>query len=103
MASKVFLFNETTWLYCSDVTFKDGVYRGYVVNGAWDMTADTKTNTISNIHSTYTVEFTWACDANEMCRDYHVVIANAEARYEAGEPANFVVKERESIGYGVKE
>lgn len=32
MASKVFLFENDHWLYCSDVTEEDGVYNGWVVN-----------------------------------------------------------------------
>lgn len=30
MASKVFLFENDHWLYCSDVTVEDGVYHGWV-------------------------------------------------------------------------
>ena len=93
MTSKVFLFNTGVWLYCSEVTFKDGVYHGYVVNGAWEMTADTTKDTLSHAHGTHNAKLTWVCNPNEMSRDYNGVIANAKARYEDGEPANFSLKE----------
>jgi hypothetical protein len=36
MSYKVFLFDDDNWLYCSDVTFEDGMYHGWVENGHWD-------------------------------------------------------------------
>lgn len=44
MVSKVFLFDERKWLYCSDVILKDGVYDGWAENGAcersWSLRPD---------------------------------------------------------------
>lgn len=91
MSTKVFLFENDHWLYCSDVTFEDGVYTGWVVNGAWKMQAtDT---TIKSARHSYETKMIWACDPNTMSRDYNGVIDNAKARYESGEPANYVLKE----------
>jgi hypothetical protein len=91
MTSKVFLFENDHWLYCSDVTVEDGVYHGWVVNGAWEMWA-TDTTVKSRQH-THETKIVWACDPNTMSRDYNGVIDNAKARYELGEPADYVLKE----------
>lgn len=90
MSSKVFLFENDHWLYCSDVTFEDGVYTGWVVNGAWKMQA-TDTTIKSTGHS-YETKMIWACNPNTTARDYNSVIENARERYAAGEPANFKLK-----------
>lgn len=95
MASKVFLFNTGRWIYCSNVTFKDGVYHGWVVNGAYKIIIDTNKDLVIHEIGVNNGKLVWACDANEICRDYNGVIANAKQRYEDGEPANFVVKEPE--------
>ncbi len=104
MASKVFLFDDDNWLYCSDVTVEDGVYHGWVENGAWHLMYDTNLEGWFACHSRAAADslvavtkgrkkLTWACDPNTMCRDYNGVIENAKARYESGEPANYVLKE----------
>lgn len=90
MASKVFLFDNDHWLYCSDVTFEDGVYNGWVVNGNWEMWATIK-SVKSKLH-TYETQLIWACDANEKWFDYNSVIADARERYLSGEPANYELK-----------
>jgi hypothetical protein len=92
MASKVFLFNETQWLYCSNVTFEDGVYHGWVVNGAWKMSADTTKDIITYEIGVNNAKLTWACDPTTMYRDYSSVIEDAKTRYESGEPANYILK-----------
>ena len=90
MASKVFLFENDHWLYCSDVTVEDGVYHGWVENGAWEMWA-TDTTVKSRQH-THETKIVWACDPGEGF-DYNSVIVDAQERYAAGEPANYDLKE----------
>ena len=103
MASKVFLFGSGHWLYCSDVTFKDGIYRGWVVNGAWKMTADTAKDTLSSVNGSYANKLSWACDPNVTGWGYNEVINDAEQRYEGGELPNFTLKEPESTKLTVAE
>jgi hypothetical protein len=104
MSSKVFLFDNDNWLYCSDVTFEDGVYHGRVVNGAWHLMYDTKLEGWFACHSRKDAnslvavtkgrkKLTWACDPSDALFDYNSVIADAQQRYAAGEPANYVLKE----------
>lgn len=92
MASKVFLFNGDSWLYCSDLTFKDGIYKGWVNNGAWKMAADTTKDIISYEIGVNNAKLLWACDPNGRF-DYNDVIEDAKKRYKAGEPANFELVE----------
>jgi hypothetical protein len=97
MAYKVFLFDEHSWLYCSDVAHKDGIWTGWVENGAWYLHFDENTvilkacqgRNISNPVTERKVKLTWACDKNGF--HYNDVIENARKRYEAGEEANFVI------------
>lgn len=99
MASKVFLFGEHGWLYCSDVRLKDGVYDGWVENGAWYLVYDTKTGLLESYRSagekrldwkpvtSWTGELTWMCYPQG--RGYNEVIEDAKERYKAGEEANY--------------
>jgi hypothetical protein len=101
MVSKVFLFNEDHWLYCSDVELVDGVYTGDVVNGAWYLAHDTKTNTSKayrtsgerrngrNPVNTLTSNLIWMCYPYKSRFDYNSVIEDAKERYKAGEEANY--------------
>ena len=89
MSSKVFLFENDHWIYCSDVTYKDGVYNGWVINGNWEMWA-TDTTVKSRQH-THETKIVWACDPGKGF-DYNDVINDARERYEAGEPADFELK-----------
>ncbi len=103
MASKVFLFDDNNWLYCSDVTVEDGVYHGWVENGAWHLMYDTKLEGWFACHSRKAADslvavtkgrkkLSWACDPGKGF-DYNSVITDAQERYAAGEPANYVLKE----------
>lgn len=99
MVSKVFLFDEHSWLYCSDVRLKDGVYTGWVENGAWHLFHDTKTKAFEcyrdagekrNGYTPVTSrprELTWMCYPKGA--GYNAVIEDAKERYEAGEEANY--------------
>lgn len=89
MTHKVFLFENDHWIYCSDVTFEDGVYNGWVINGHWEMWA-TDTTVKSRQH-THETKIIWACDPGKDW-DYNAVIADARERYAAGEPADFELK-----------
>lgn len=101
MASKVFLFdNDNWWLYCSDVTFEDGVYHAHVENGCWHLMYDTSLEAWfaceSRRHADGLVavnkgkaKLTWVCDPCTNRRDYNTVIEDAKQRYEAGELANY--------------
>lgn len=99
VVSKVFLFGEHGWLYCSDVRLKDGVYTGWVENGAWYLVHDTKTGLTESYQgagerrlgykpvTSWTGELTWMCYPQGI--GYNEVITNAEERYKAGEEANY--------------
>ena len=89
MAYKVFLFDNIQWLYCEDVTLKDGVYKGHVINGLWYMKADTVNNTVDTSIDVLESKLIWACDPFKALFDYNSVIADAKERYAAGEPANY--------------
>lgn len=103
MATKVFLFENDHWLYCSDVTEEDGVYHGWVVNGAWHLMYDTKlggwfacrsraaADSLVAVTKGYK-ELVWACDPSQALFDYNAVIADARERYAAGEPADYELK-----------
>lgn len=104
MTSKVFLFDDNNWLYCSDVSFKDGVWRGWVVNGAWHLMYDTDLEGWFACHSREAADslvavtkgrkkLTWACDPFESLFDYNSVIEDARKRYLSGEPADYELKE----------
>ena len=107
MASKVFLFDHHNWLYCSDVSYDDdNTWHGHVVNGAWYLMYDTRLNGFfafkdkSHANSlvaetTRKATLTWACDANlkNIGRlNYADMIADAQSRYENGEPANYAIE-----------
>ena len=103
MSYKVFLFDDDNWLYCSDVTLEDGVYHGWVENGAWHLMYDTELEGWFACHSRSAadslvaetkghIKLTWACDPGKGF-DYNSVIEDARQRYTAGEPANYVLKE----------
>jgi hypothetical protein len=97
MTRKVFLFDEHDWLYCSDVSFKDGVWRGWVVNGAWHLVYNTVDKSLKCYRDSaderadylpineYTATLTWMCDPQG--RGYNSVIADAAQRYRANESA----------------
>ena len=105
MASKVFLFDTSGWLYCSDVSFQNGMWRGWVENGAWHLvyntmdkslqayrnSADERADFLPVTESKTTL--TWMCDRGQQTdgRDYNQVIADAEQRYKANEPTNDVI------------
>jgi hypothetical protein len=104
MTSKVFLFDNHNWLYCSGVSFKDGVWRGFVENGAWHWYYDSKTSeqrAYANEQSenrgqepvtVSTTTLLWACDvpvSKSGRNDYNSVIARAEELYKSNEPSNF--------------
>jgi hypothetical protein len=92
MTSKVFLFDKQNWLYCSGVSFKEDVWRGWVENGAWHLVY----NTIDKSFKCYrdsaderadylpinerTATLTWMCDPIK--GNYNAVIADAKQRYE---------------------
>lgn len=101
MTSKVFLFDEDSWLYCSDVTFKDGIWRGWVENGAWHLvyntvdkrlkcyrdSADERVDYLPVTERNATLS--WMCDPQGL--GYNEVIAIARVRYIAKESANFEI------------
>lgn len=99
MVSKVFLFDEHNWLYCSEVRLKDGVYDAWVENGAWHLVYDTRTKLLESYGgagekrlgykpvTSWTGELTWMCYPNRF--GYNEVITDAEERYKAGEEANY--------------
>jgi hypothetical protein len=99
VVSKVFLFGEHGWLYCSDVRLKDGVYSGWVENGAWHLVYDTKTKLLESFQTAeekrlgYKPVTSGTCDLTWMCypqgKWYNEVITNAEERFKAGEKANY--------------
>jgi len=103
MSYKVFLFENDHWLYCSDVTLEDGVYHGWVENGAWHLMYDSKLKGWFACHSRAAAdslvavtkgykELVWACDPARALFDYNSVIEDAKKRYAAGEPADFELK-----------
>ena len=110
--SKVFLFGEQGWLYCNTLSFRDGVYRGNVINGAWHLSYDTKTKSLKCYNNreeervgwvpiTESVkELSWACGQLKG-RGYTEVINNAEERYKNGEKANFDLEEYEVEDDGI--
>jgi hypothetical protein len=101
MTKKVFLFGNDNWLYCSAVSFHDGIWRGHVENGYWHLVY----NSIANIFEAYKSEeeeklgwkpvnegnaiLTWICDPQGDY--YNSVISNAKMRYKDEEPANFTI------------
>jgi hypothetical protein len=96
MASKVFLFDEHSWLYCSDVKHKNGVWTGWVENGQWYLHFDENDGIIKACYNWREVKkpvterkakLTWVCDKNGF--GYEDVIADAEERYKSGEEANY--------------
>ena len=104
MASKVFLFDKHSWLYCSDVTHKDGIWAGWVENGAWYLDFDGNTNTLQAYNgrgeknigwkpvTESKAELTWACDPAGF--GYNSVIADAQERYKSGEEANYKLSKK---------
>lgn len=108
MAYKVFLFGNDQWLYCNDVSFEDGVYHGEVINGSWHLMYNTKTKDWLACHSREDADngiavtkgcenLTWVCDPTEVLFDYNTVIAEANERYKAGEPANFEINTKKEF------
>ena len=105
MANKVFLFGEMTWLYCSDVTHKNGIWTGWVENGAWYLHFDEHTNTLQayNVCGEKNIgwkpvteskaKLTWVCDKSRLV-GYNAVIEDAKERYKTGEEANYSLPER---------
>ena len=102
MTSKVFLFQNLYWQYCSDVKHKNGIWTGWVENGYWFLYFDENTNIFKacfdarSVNDPVTIwngaELVWACDPdliNIKKSDYNGVIQDAETRYKNGEPANY--------------
>ncbi len=103
MSYKVFLFDNDNWLYCSDVTYEDDVYHGWVENGAWHLMYDTKLEGWMACHSRAAADslvavtkgykkLNWACNPAQTLFDYNSVIKDARKRYAAGEPADYELK-----------
>jgi len=92
MTNKVFLFDNHNWLYCSAVSFKDGVWRGWVENGCWHLVYDTIDKSFKCYRDSAeerngwnpviqgTIELTWICDPIK--GRYNTVIEDAKQRYE---------------------
>lgn len=92
MASKVFLFDDHGWLYCSDVSFKDGVWRGWVENGCWHLVYNTENQSLKAYEGAgqerndwapvteRTATLTWIGDPIK--GNYNTVIEDAKQRYE---------------------
>lgn len=107
MVSKVFLFDKQTWLYCSNVAYKDGVWTGWVENGAWYLHFNETTGilkvcidrrSLKNPVTVSKAKLTWACDPFKSLFDYRSVIVDAEARYKVGEHANYkLTKKKKSV------
>jgi len=107
VASKVFLFNKNHWLYCSDVTHNNGIWTGWVQNGAWYLHFNENNNIFKACKDARSTKnpvtmiesiLTWACDPFKTLFDYNSVIADAEERYKAGEEANYVLtKKKKSV------
>lgn len=96
MTYKVFKFDPVDWLYCENVTLKDGLYRGHVINGDWDLMYDTRDKTLFacdrvEIVSTFISKLVWACNPENPSFDYNAVIDEAQKRFESGEEPNFEV------------
>ena len=92
MSTKVFLFEDDHWLYCSDVTLEDGVYHGRVINGAWNAWIDPANNTVKSNQHSQEAKLIWACDPHQNLFDYNAVISDARVRYESGESADYELK-----------
>lgn len=104
VVSKVFLFGEHSWLYCSDVTHKNGIWTGWVENGAWYLHFDENTSTLQAYQGAgektngwkpvteSKVKLTWACDPVGF--GYNSVITDAETRYKAGEETNYKLSKK---------
>lgn len=91
-----------------DITFEDGVYHGWVINGNWHLMYDTELKGLFACHSREAAdnlvavtksysELKWACDPSKALFDYNIVIEEARKRYESGEPANFELKQKEPV------
>jgi hypothetical protein len=99
MVSKVFLFDEISWLYCSDVRLTDGIYSGWVENGNWYLVYDTRAKRFESYQTSGekrlgyepvtsgSAELIWMCYPDGV--GYNQVIVNAEERYKSGEEANY--------------
>ena len=99
VASKVFLFDKHSWLYCSDVTHKNGIWTGWVENGAWYLHFDENTSTLQAYNdrgeknigwkpvTEIKTKLVWACDPVGF--GYNSVIKDADERYKSGEEANY--------------
>jgi hypothetical protein len=105
VASKVFLFDKHSWLYCSEVTHKNGIWSGWVENGAWYLHFDensgvlkacTKRNGKDPVRTIRSATLTWACEPEpkHVGFGYNSVIENAKERYKNGEEANYKLTEK---------
>ena len=92
MSYKVFLFDNDRWLYCNDVTFKDGVYKARVINGNWNLCFDTSTGILDTGRDNFDAKLIWACDPETALFNYNDVINAARERYAAGELADYELK-----------
>jgi hypothetical protein len=104
MTYKVFLFERDHWLYCENVSFEKGVWKGDVVNGRWYMVYDSSANVLKSYKSKeehrldwlpvteMNIKMIWACDPFKALFDYNTVIENAREQYLSGEEPNFEVK-----------
>lgn len=105
MTYKVFLFGNYSWLYCSNVKHKNGIWTGWVENGAWFLHFDENTSISKACYDAKSVnnpvitcddaKLVWACNANlkNIGRlNYNGMIHDAETRYKNGEPANYEIE-----------
>jgi hypothetical protein len=110
MASKVFLFGDDMWLYCTGVTLENGVYHAHVENGCWHLMYDTDLEAWfacqSRSHADSLVvvnkgkaKLRWACDPCTNSLDYNTVIEDAKQRYMYDEPANYVLTDSDYQRY----
>lgn len=104
MTSKVFLFGNYSWLYCTNVKYKNSIWTGWVENGAWFLHFDENTNISKACYDAKSVndpvttsndiKLVWACDINEKLRGYNEIIEDAKIRYENGEPSNLLLVDK---------
>lgn len=110
MASKVFLFGDDMWLYCTNVTLENGVYHAHVENGYWHLMYDTDLEAWFACHSREAADslvvenkgkakLRWACDPCKNSLDYNTVIEDARQRYMHDEPANYVLNDSDYQHY----
>ena len=102
MANKIFLFDGGIWLSCSEVSYLDGIWSGYVVNGHWHLEYNITDNHLKaysgkRLVTESTSVLTWICDSDPSYIGYNDKISNAKERYENGELANFTIVSNNDI------